>query len=40
VPEKLTSDQKQALGEFATAMNDHDPRAHLLASAQEGKVGI
>ena len=27
VPEKLTSDQKQALGEFATAMNDHDPRA-------------
>ena len=42
VPEELTSDQKQALGEFATAMNDHDPRAHLLrdASAQEGKVGI
>ena len=42
VPEKLTSDQKQALGEFATAMNDHDPRERLLgdASAQEGKVGI
>jgi molecular chaperone DnaJ len=41
VPDKLTRDQKEALGEFATAMNDHDPRAHLRheASAQEGKVG-
>jgi molecular chaperone DnaJ len=41
VPDKLTRDQKQALGEFATAMNDHDPREHLLgeASAQGGKVG-
>jgi molecular chaperone DnaJ len=41
VPDKLTRDQQQALGEFATAMNDHDPRAHLRreASAQEGKVG-
>jgi molecular chaperone DnaJ len=41
VPDKLTGDQKQALGEFATAMNDHDPRAHLLreASGHEGKVG-
>jgi molecular chaperone DnaJ len=41
VPDKLTSDQKQALGEFATAMNDNDPRQDLLrdASAQEGKVG-
>jgi len=41
VPDKLTRDQKQALGEFATAMNDHDPREHLLreASAEGGKVG-
>jgi molecular chaperone DnaJ len=40
VPDKLTRDQKQALGEFATAMNDYDPREHLLreASAQGGKV--
>ena len=41
VPEKLTSDQKQALDEFATAMNDHDPRERLLrdASAQERQGG-
>jgi len=41
VPDKLTRDQKEALGEFATAMNDNDPRQDLLrdASAQEGKVG-
>ncbi|HEY7150111.1 MAG TPA: molecular chaperone DnaJ [Solirubrobacterales bacterium] len=41
VPDELTRDQKEALGDFATAMNDHDPRAHLLreASAKGGKVG-
>jgi molecular chaperone DnaJ len=41
VPKKLTQEQKAAVGDFATAMNDHDPRAHLLreASARQGKVG-
>jgi molecular chaperone DnaJ len=41
VPEELTPDQKAALGEFSTAMNDHDPRERLLrdASGREGKVG-
>ena len=41
VPEKLSRDQKAAVGEFAKAMNDHDPRERLLreASARRGKVG-
>ena len=41
VPKELTRDQQQALGEFANAMNDHDPRERLLrdASARQGKVG-
>jgi molecular chaperone DnaJ len=41
VPRDLTREQKKALGEFAQAMNDHDPRARLLrdASARSGKVG-
>ncbi len=41
VPKQLTRDQKAAVDEFATAMNDHDPRERLLreASAREGKVG-
>jgi molecular chaperone DnaJ len=40
VPRDLTREQKDALGEFATAMNDHDPRERLLreASAGSGKV--
>jgi molecular chaperone DnaJ len=40
VPRDLTKEQKDALGEFATAMNDHDPRERLLreASAGSGKV--
>ena len=41
VPRDLTREQKEALGEFARAMNDHDPRERLLreASAQGSKVG-
>jgi molecular chaperone DnaJ len=41
VPRDLTSEQKQALGDFAKALNDHDPRERLLreASASSGKVG-
>jgi molecular chaperone DnaJ len=41
VPRELTRDQRAALGEFASAMNDRDPRERLLreASAREGKVG-
>ncbi len=41
VPDKLTRDQRSAVGEFAEAMNDHDPRERLLreASARRGKVG-
>ncbi len=40
VPKDLSREQQQALGEFATAMNDHDPRERLLreASASSGKV--
>jgi molecular chaperone DnaJ len=40
VPRELNRDQKAALGEFAKAMNDHDPRGHLLkdASARSAKV--
>jgi molecular chaperone DnaJ len=40
VPHDLNPDQKQALGEFAKAMNDHDPRERLLrdASVSSGKV--
>src|ERR671937_2596145 len=30
VPRDLSREQRRALGEFATAMNDHDPRARLL----------
>jgi molecular chaperone DnaJ len=41
VPRDLNRKQKEALDEFATAMNDHDPRARLLrdASARSAKVG-
>jgi molecular chaperone DnaJ len=41
VPKELTRDQRAAVDEFATAMNDHDPRERLLrdASAGRGKVG-
>jgi molecular chaperone DnaJ len=41
VPRDLTREQKAALGEFAEAMNDHDPRERLLrdASARSSKVG-
>ncbi len=40
VPRDLTREQKDALGDFARAMNDHDPRERLLreASARESKV--
>ncbi len=47
VPRDLNREQEQALGEFAKALNDHDPRARLLRdarakagsrSAEEGKV--
>jgi molecular chaperone DnaJ len=41
VPRDLSRDQKRALGEFAKALNDHDPRERLLrdASAGSAKVG-
>ena len=45
VPRDLTPEQKRALGEFAKAMNDHDPRQRLLREARQstsaaaGKVG-
>jgi molecular chaperone DnaJ len=41
VPRDLTREQKAALGDFATAMNDHDPRERLLreASVRSAKVG-
>jgi molecular chaperone DnaJ len=41
MPRDLTREQKQALEEFASALNDHDPRERLLrdASARSGKVG-
>jgi molecular chaperone DnaJ len=41
VPRDLTREQKEALGDFARAMNDHDPRERLLreASARRSKVG-
>jgi molecular chaperone DnaJ len=40
VPRDLSREQEQALGQFAEAMNDHDPRARLLrdASASSGNV--
>jgi molecular chaperone DnaJ len=40
VPRDLSSEQQQALGEFAKAMNDHNPRERLLraASVSSGKV--
>ena len=40
VPRGLSREQKSALGEFAKAMNDHDPRERLLreASAQSRRV--
>ena len=42
VPRDLTREQKAALGDFANAMNDHDPRERLLRDASGGvgaKVG-
>ena len=39
VPRDLTSEQKRALGDFAKAMDDHDPRAQLLRDAQRGRTG-
>ena len=41
MPRDLTQEQKQALSQFAEAMNDHDPRERLLrdASASSAKVG-
>ena len=41
VPRDLTREQKEALSDFARAMNDHDPRKRLLreASARGSKVG-
>ena len=41
VPRNLTREQRDALGEFANAMNDHDPRERLFrdASAGTSKVG-
>jgi molecular chaperone DnaJ len=40
VPKELSSEQQQALGEFAKTMNDRNPRERVLrdASASEGKV--
>ena len=35
VPRSLTREQKSALGEFAKAMNDHDPRERLLREASD-----
>jgi molecular chaperone DnaJ len=37
VPQDLSQDQKQALGGFADAMNDHDPRERLLRHASSGR---
>jgi molecular chaperone DnaJ len=41
MPRDLTREQKQALEQFASVLNDHDPREGLLrdASARSGKVG-
>jgi molecular chaperone DnaJ len=47
IPRDLTREQRAALGDFANALNDHDPRERLLrdararrrASAGEAKVG-
>jgi molecular chaperone DnaJ len=41
VPRDLSSEQQEALGEFAKTMNDHNPRERVLrdASAASGKVG-
>ena len=41
VPKDLSSEQEQALGEFAKTMNDRNPRERVLrdASAASGKVG-
>jgi molecular chaperone DnaJ len=40
MPRDLSDEQKRALADFATAMNDHDPRERLLrdASARSSKV--
>ena len=35
VPRDLTREQKTALGDFANAMNDHDPRERLIRDASE-----
>jgi molecular chaperone DnaJ len=41
VPKDLSSEQRQALGDFAKTMNDRNPRERVLrdASASSGKVG-
>jgi molecular chaperone DnaJ len=41
MPRDLTSEQRHALDEFASALNDHDPRERLLreASVRTGRVG-
>jgi molecular chaperone DnaJ len=41
MPRDLTREQRNALDEFASALNDHDPRERLLrdASVRTGKVG-
>jgi hypothetical protein len=40
MPRDLNQEQREALDEFAAAMNDHDPREKLLrdASARSAKV--
>jgi molecular chaperone DnaJ len=37
VPRDLNREQKEALGEFASAMNDHEPRERLLRLASSGR---
>jgi molecular chaperone DnaJ len=37
VPRDLNREQKEALGEFASAMNDHEPRGRLLRLASSGR---
>ncbi len=36
VPQKLSSDARDALKHFADATKDHDPRADLMARAKDG----
>jgi molecular chaperone DnaJ len=40
VPRDLTREQKRALGDFAKAMNDHDPREPLLRKASAGSAKV